>query len=89
MNISYYYLLQLVVKVFMEETAGNNVATIVTRLPNVTDLLESVTEGVNQDGEESLVMRVRINNLMTHIVDIYFFSNILLYNSKPALSYLS
>lgn len=78
MNISYYYLLQLVVKVCMEETVGNNVAIIVTRPPNVTYLQESAAIDVNQDGEETLVIRVRINNVMTHIVDNYIYSNILL-----------
>lgn len=85
----YYYLLQLVVKVCMEKTVVNNVAIIVTRPPNVTDLQESATVGVNQDGEETLVIRVRINNVKTHIVDNYIYSNILLYNSEPTLSYLS
>lgn len=73
----------------MEKTVVNNVAIIVTRPPNVTDLQESATVGVNQDGEETLVIRVRINDVKTHIVDNYIYSNILLYNSEPTLSYLS
>lgn len=73
----------------MEKAALNNVTIIVTIPPNVTDLQESATVGVNQDGEETLVIRVRINIVKTHIVDNYIYSNILLYNSEPTLSYLS
>lgn len=73
----------------MEKTVVKNVAITVTIPPNVTDLQESATVDVNQDGEETLVIRVRINNVKTHIVDNYIYSNILLYNSEPTLSYLS
>lgn len=61
----------------MEKTVRNNVAIIVTRPLNVTDLQESVTEDVNQDGEETLVIMVSINNVMTHIEDDYKYSYIL------------
>lgn len=44
----------------MEKTAVKNVTIIVTRPLNVTDLTENAMEDVNQDGQGSLVMRVRI-----------------------------
>lgn len=64
----YYNLLQLVVKVCMEKTVVNNVAIIVTRPPNVTDLQESATVGVNQDGEETLVIRLVRNRSLEQTV---------------------
>lgn len=51
-NDRYFSLLQLVVQVFMEKAALNNVTIIVTIPPNVTDLQESATEDVNQDGQD-------------------------------------
>lgn len=44
-------LLQSVVRVFMEQTAGNDVAINVTKPSDVTKLQESATEDVNQDGQ--------------------------------------
>lgn len=60
-------LLQPVAQGFMEKTAVNNVTKIVTRRLNVTDLQESVMEDVNQDGQGSHVMMVRIINSITHV----------------------
>lgn len=60
-------LLQLVVQVFMEKTAGNNVAIIVTIPSDVTDLQESAMEDVNQDGRGSLVTMVSISNSITNL----------------------
>lgn len=51
-NDRYFSLLQLVVQVFMEKAALNNVTIIVTIPRNVTDLQESAMEDVNQDGQE-------------------------------------
>lgn len=58
--------MQLAVEVFMEKTAWNNVAIIVTRPPDVIELPEGVREGVNQVGRESPVTMVRIKNNITH-----------------------
>lgn len=44
-------LLQSVVRVFMEQTAENDVAINVTKPSDVTKLQESATEDVNQDGQ--------------------------------------
>lgn len=60
-------LLQLVVQVFMEKTAGNNVAIIVTIPSDVTDLQESAMEDVNKDGRGSLVTMVSISNSITNL----------------------
>lgn len=54
----------------------NNVTIIVTRRLNVTDLQESVTEDVNQDGQGSRVMMVSINNVMAHLEDSNHYSHI-------------
>lgn len=68
MNKHYYYLLQLVVKVCMEKTVVKNVAITVTIPPNVTDLQESATVDVNQDGEETLVIRLVRNRSLEQTV---------------------
>lgn len=71
-NDRYFSLLQLVEQVYMEKTAGDNVTIIVTRPPNVTDLQEIATEDVNQDGQGSLVMMVRINNSITILEENHY-----------------
>lgn len=43
----------------MKKTAGDNVTVIVTRPPEVTGLQESVPEDVNQNEQESIVIRVK------------------------------
>lgn len=58
--------MQLAVEVFMEKTAWNNVARIVTRPPAVIELQEDVREDVNQVGQESPVTMVRIKNDIVH-----------------------
>lgn len=68
-NDRYFSLLQLVVQVFMEKAALNNVTIIVTIPRNVTDLQESAMEDVNQDGQEYLVIMVRTNNSITNLED--------------------
>lgn len=55
--------MQLAVEVFMEKTAWNNVARIVTRPPAVIELPEDVREDVSQVGQESPVTMVRIKIL--------------------------
>lgn len=76
-NNRYYSLLQPVVQDFMEKIARNNVTIIVTRRLNVTDLQEIATEDVNQDGQGSHVMMVRIVNSITHLEDNNYQSHIL------------
>lgn len=58
--------MQLAVEVFMEKTAWNNVAIIVTRPPAVIELQEGVRDEVNQVGQESPVTMVRIKNDIVH-----------------------
>lgn len=54
----------------------------------MTGLQESVTVGVNQDGQGPLVMMVDIYNVMTHLEDHNYYPNILL-NREAIITLLS
>lgn len=57
----------------MEKTVVKNVTIIVTRPSGVTELQESATADVNQDGQGSLVMIVSFDNGNIHLEDnIYY-----------------
>lgn len=56
--------IKLAVEIFMEKTAWNNVAIIVTRPPAVIELQEGVREDVNQVGQESPVTMLVKNHSM-------------------------
>lgn len=72
----------------MEKTVVKNVTIIVTRPSDVTELQESATADVNQDGQGSLVMIVSFDNGNIHLEDnIYYLHT--LWNSGPTTIYLS